>query len=159
MINLENHTVDGMIIDEEKMMITIKNVRASSRVLTDFLKLIRDAEINIDVISQTAPIDNHIDIAFIVLADQIEVVEGVFNKLKERHADIVTTINDQITCLAITGIGMRSQSGVASNFFNTLTENNIPILMITTSEIRVTCVVNKEDGYKGSMAMKNAFAL
>lgn len=159
MINLENHTVDGMIIDEEKMMITIKNVRASSRVLTDFLKLIRDAEINIDVISQTAPIDNHIDIAFIVLSDQIEVVEGVFNKLKERHADIVTTINDQITCLAITGIGMRSQSGVASKFFNTLTENNIPILMITTSEIRVTCVVNKEDGYKGSMAMKNAFAL
>lgn len=159
MINLENHTVDGMIIDEEKMMITIKNVRGSSRVLTDFLKLIRDAEINIDVISQTAPIDNHIDIAFIVLSDQIKVVEGVFNKLKERHADIVTTINDQITCLAITGIGMRSQSGVASKFFNTLTENNIPILMITTSEIRVTCVVNKEDGYKGSMAMKNAFAL
>ena len=159
MINLENHTVDGMIIDEQKIMITIKNALATSPVLTDFLILLRDAEINIDVISQTAPLNNHIDIAFIVLSDQIEAVESVFNKLKERYTDIVTTINDQITCLAITGIGMRSQSGVASKFFETLTANNIPILMITTSEIRVTCVVNKADGYNGSLAMKNAFAL
>ncbi len=159
MINLENHTVDGIIIDEEKMMITVKNAPTGSSVLTDFLNLISAAGINIDVISQTAPINSRIDIAVIVLADQRKAVEIVFNKLKERYPEIITVFNDQITCLAITGIGMRSQPGVASKFFNTLTANNIPILMITTSEIRVTCVVNKTDGYKGSMAMKNAFAL
>ncbi|MPN39093.1 Aspartate kinase Ask LysC [bioreactor metagenome] len=68
-------------------------------------------------------------------------------------------INKEISKLSVVGIGMRSQSGVAAKFFQLLADNNIPMLMITTSEIRISCVIPSELRDTAVMATADAFDL
>ena len=75
------------------------------------------------------------------------------------YPEIKITINKDITRLSVSGIGMRTQSGVAAKFFQVLADNDVQILMITTSEIRISCIIKIEDTEKAVAATKEAFDL
>lgn len=158
-VNMEMHSVDGLTADRDDLLVSLKKVPAGSGVIIRCLKELSEAGVNVDIITQTAPIKKTFDVSFIVLESDLEKVKAIVNALGEAYPEIKITINKDITRLSISGIGMRTQSGVAARFFKVLAENNIHILMITTSEIRISCIIKSEDTEKAVAATREAFDL
>lgn len=156
---MESHSVDGLTVDHKNLMISLKKVPVNSIILTRCLSELSDADVNVDIITQTAPVKNAFDVSFVVLERDLEKVKDIVNALGEEYPEIKITINKDITRLSVSGIGMRTQSGVAAKFFQVLADNDVQILMITTSEIRISCIIKIEDTEKAVAATKEAFDL
>ncbi|MEG0075636.1 MAG: ACT domain-containing protein [Eubacterium sp.] len=156
---MERHSVDGLNIDSKNLMISLKRVPVSSFIFNRCLNDLAAANVNVDIITQTAPVKNAIDVSFIVLERDLETVKTIIDALGDEYPEIKITINKDITRLSVSGIGMRTQSGVAANFFQVLADNDIQILMIATSEIRISCIIKASDTDKAVEATKIAFKL
>ncbi|MBA5850802.1 aspartate kinase [Clostridium sp. cel8] len=156
-MNMENKPVTGVATSDEDIAITIKNVDENINLISNLFESIASKKINIDMISQTAPINNKINISFTI--PKVDVNECL-DILKE-HCDIKTQvdIDEDITKFSIVGIGMKTTSGVAARMFKLFKENNIQVKMITTSEIRVTCAIKHEDKLKTIKLVAKEFNL
>jgi aspartate kinase len=97
------------------------------------------------MISQTAPIDGLINISFTAPSEDLKEAKEILDAFSQKQPGIGLIINEDITKLSVVGVGMRSQSGVAAQFFELLSANSIQMLMITTSEIRISCIIPKKD--------------
>ncbi|MEF9918020.1 MAG: ACT domain-containing protein [Eubacterium sp.] len=145
---MERHSVDGLNIDSKNLMISLKRVPISSFIFNRCLNDLAAATVN-----------DAIDVSFIVLERDLETVKTIIDALGDEYPEIKITINKDITRLSVSGIGMRTQSGVAANFFQVLADNDIQILMIATSEIRISCIIKASDTDKAVEATKIAFKL
>ncbi|MBV4417888.1 aspartate kinase [Clostridium tyrobutyricum] len=142
-MNMENKPVTGVATSDADVAVTIKNINGEINLISNLFESIASKKINIDMISQTAPIEDKINISFTI--PKIELDECL-NILKD-HCDVKTQVDvdEDITKFSIVGIGMKTTSGVAAKMFKLFRENNIQVKMITTSEIRVTCAIKHED--------------
>ena len=142
-MNMENKPVTGVATSDDDVAVTIKNINGEINLISNLFESIASKKINIDMISQTAPIDNKINISFTI--PKLELDECL-NILKD-HCNVKTQVDvdEDITKFSIVGIGMKTTSGVAAKMFKLFRENNIQVKMITTSEIRVTCAIKHED--------------
>ncbi|WP_446897780.1 aspartate kinase [Clostridium sp. LBM24168] len=142
-MNMENKPVTGVATSDEDIAVTVKNIDGNINLIANLFESIASKKINIDMISQSAPIDNKINISFTI--PKVDLNECL-NILKD-HCDIKSQvdIDEDITKFSIVGIGMKTTSGVAARMFKLFRENNIQVKMITTSEIRVTCAIKHED--------------
>lgn len=156
---MEKHSVDGLSIDCENLMISLKRVPFNNFIMSRLLKELSEAGINVDVISRTAPVMDAFDVSIIVLENELEKVRDIVNTLGDEYPEIKITINKDITRLSLHGIGMRTQSGVAARFLQTFADNDVQVLMITTSEICIACVVKNEDAKKAAEAVRDVFDL
>ena len=144
---IEKHSVDGLTIECDNLMISLKKVPFNHFIMNKLLQDLADAQINVDIISRTAPIMNAFDISVIVRETGWEEVEKIVNALGDEYPEIKISMNKDITRLHLNGLGMRTQSGVAARFLKVFADNDVRVLMITTSEIGMACVV-KNDGVK-----------
>ncbi|MDD4691939.1 MULTISPECIES: ACT domain-containing protein [Eubacterium] len=156
---MESHSVDGLSIDCENLMISLKRVPFNNFIMTRLLKELAEADVNVDVISRTAPVNNAFDVSLIVLEKELHKVRDIANTLGEEYPEIQISINQDITRLSLHGIGMRTQSGVAAKFLQVFADNDVRVLMITTSEISIACVVKNEDARKAANAVRTVFEL
>ncbi|MEA5009184.1 aspartate kinase [Clostridium tyrobutyricum] len=142
-MNMENKPVTGVATSDDDVAVTIKNINGEINLISNLFESIASKKINIDMISQTAPIDDKINISFTI--PKLELDECL-NILKD-HCNVKTQVDvdEDITKFSIVGIGMKTTSGVAAKMFKLFRENNIQVKMITTSEIRVTCAIKHED--------------
>jgi aspartate kinase len=142
-MNMENKPVTGIATSDDDVAVTVKNIDESINLIANLFESIASKNINIDMISQSAPVDNKINISFTI--PKIDLDECL-NILKD-HCDIGSQvdIDEDITKFSIVGIGMKTTSGVAAKMFKLFRENNIQVKMITTSEIRVTCAIKHKD--------------
>lgn len=154
---IENHPIDGIEIHNDDLMISMKKVPQSVGILERCLDELAEAKINVDIISQTYPVKNAIDVSFIVKIDALEKVVFIINELGDEYPEIKLNINKNITRLSVSGIGMRTQPGVAAKFFQVMADHNIQILMTTTSEIRISSIIHRHDAPKALTATKAAF--
>lgn len=157
--NMEGQSITGVAIDNDEIMITIRDVPFDRNITSQFFSQFATKSINIDMISQSAPIDDLINISFTAPASDLEDAKKVLNAFQEKHPGIGVIINEQVSKLSVVGIGMRSQSGVAAKFFALLADNNIQMLMITTSEIRISCIIPSKDKDLAVTATAVAFDL
>ena len=112
-----------------------------------------------DVIVQNAPRENHIDLSFTLDQSDRYKAEDVLKPVLEALKSQSLEIDEKIGKVSIVGVGMRSHAGVAAAMFETLYAQKIDILMISTSEIKVTCVLAKDDIEKAVGALHQAFEL
>lgn len=159
MAQMESHSVDNLTIDCENLMISLKRVPFNVFIMSRLLDELAEAGVNVDVISRTAPIENTFEVSLIVLEKKLAVVKEIVSELQESHPEISVSINKNITRLSIHGIGMRTQPGVAAGFLGVFANNNIQILMITTSEICMSAIVNNDDAKRAVTAIKATFDL
>ncbi|WP_303867569.1 aspartate kinase [Acetobacterium wieringae] len=157
--NMEGQSITGVAIDNDEIMITIRDVPFDRNITSQFFSQFATKSINIDMISQSAPIDDLINISFTAPASDLEDAKKVLNAFQEKHPGIGVIINEQVSKLSVVGIGMRSQSGVAAKFFALLADNNIQMMMITTSEIRISCIIPEKDKDLAVTATAEAFDL
>ena len=156
---MEQQAITGLAIDNDELMVSLKNVPFDMNITAQFFSDLAKKSINIDMISQTAPVYGAINISFSAPIEDLSELRNILYDFMEKYPQVEMDINKEISKLSVVGIGMRSQSGVAAKFFQLLADNNIPMLMITTSEIRISCVIPTELRDTAVMATADAFDL
>lgn len=157
--DMERPVVSGIMYHKNQAKITVKGAPDKPGIAADIFISLADAEISIDMIIQNVSAEGHADISFTLdntLMD--EAIEVVKKAAEIIHAEQVAG-DTNIAKISIVGDGMRSHSGIAATMFKTLSKENINILMISTSEIRVSCIIEEQHTEIAVHALHNAFDL
>jgi aspartate kinase len=144
--SMEQAVISGIAFARDEAKITVMNVPDRPGVAYQILGPIADANIDVDVIIQNQSVDGMTDFSFTVGRGEYQKALEVLNgsvKAKLQAGDIVG--DPKIAKVSVVGIGMRSHVGIASRMFRTLSEEGINIQMISTSEIKISVVI--EDKY------------
>ena len=140
-MNLESKPVTGIATSDDDVALSIRNISHDQNIVASIFEEIGKNNINVDMISQTAPINNKINVSFTISCEDLIDCEKILFKYVSKE-DLI--IDKNICKFSIVGLGMKSTSGVAAKVFKIFSDNNIKIKMITTSEIRITCAIEKE---------------
>ena len=144
-VNMEKtKTVTGIAIDKNVSKITIKKIKNLPGTAASILKPLSDNSISIDVIVQNTPSDGFIDFSFSLSQEDLEKAYEILNNNNTLDFEEVVKGED-FAKISLVGTGMQNAPGYATEMFNALGEKNISIDMITTSEIRITCLINQND--------------
>jgi aspartate kinase len=156
---MEKVVVSGIAYNKQEAKITVTRVADRPGIAAALFGRVAEANIVVDMIVQNISQDGYTDISFTVpKADYpkaLEIVEGV---AKEIGADKVMG-DDKIAKVSIVGVGMRTHSGVAARMFETLGKEKINIIMISTSEIKVSCVIEAKYAELAVRVLHEAFGL
>lgn len=155
-MNMESKPVTGLATSDEDAAVTIVDIANDINILSNLFETLASRRINVDMISQTSPLNGKVNISFTIpkedLRECLGIVKGYANKNN-------ITIDEHITKFSIVGIGMKTTSGVAARMFKLFSSNNIEVKMITTSEIRITCAIKEEDKLKAINIVAEEFNL
>lgn len=153
--------VTGVACDQKVAKIGIFDLEDKPGSATKVFQALADANVNVDMIVQSAMRNNLNDIAFTVPLDEVDNALEVLQALKGElgMSDIVSSTD--VAKVSIVGAGMISSTGVAAKMFSVLAANNINIHMISTSEIKVSCIIDKNNDTpkKAMQALHDAFEL
>ncbi|NTW71963.1 MAG: aspartate kinase [Eubacteriaceae bacterium] len=157
--NMESALITGLAIDNNDAMITLNHVPYSINVTAEFFDNLAKKDINIDMISQTSPQDNGVNISFTVPKNELSDAKEILVYMTKKYPDISYEIKEDICKLSVVGIGMRSQSGVAAKIFVLLAKAGIQVEMVTTSEIKISYVIKPADQKKAVEVIAVEFEL
>lgn len=156
---IQKRTVSGIAFSREEALITLSGVPNFPGVEGYILGKISDAHIEVDTITQSASGKNTIDLTFSVHRKNYMAAWNIVTQLAQELKAVSVSNNHKVVKLSLVGIGMRTQTGVASTMFQALGKAGIPIQMITTSEIRISVVIHEEQLEAGIRAVHQAFEL
>ena len=154
--------VAGVAADLSQARIVVCDVPDKPGVAAKLFTTLAQENISVDMIIQSyaRKISNTNDIAFTVdLNDLDKTVEALNNLQKEMNLTGDIQVNDNIAKVSIVGAGMIDRPGVASTMFETLAQQGINIRMISTSEIKISCLVDKEDAKRAVQSLHKVFEL
>jgi aspartate kinase len=157
---MENVVVSGVAYDKNQTKITIVDLPDKPGIAAKLFDTIAGANIVVDMIVQNVSSDGKsADISFTVPKTDsrraLEVTEAVSKELGAKRVDM----REDISKVSVVGVGMRTHSGVASQMFRTLAEHGINIMMISTSEIKVSCVIDLKFTELAVRVLHEAFGL
>ena len=156
---MERPIVSGISSIDSEAKLTIRGVPDVPGVAAKILSPISEAGIEVDVIVQNISADNNTDFTFTVDKSDAKKAEDILQKTSQTLGGGSVEVDDEIAKISIVGRGMRAHAGVASKMFQTLAKNEINISMITTSEIKISVVIKKDEMTKAVKALHNAFDL
>jgi aspartate kinase len=151
--------ITGMAIDHDELMVSLKNVPFDTSVTAQFFSDLSKKSINIDMISQTSPVGGSINFSFSAPIEDLPELREVINGFLSKYPEVKVDIDEDVTKLSVVGIGMKSHCGVAAKYFKVLSDLDFPILMITTSEIRISCMIPASAEVRAVRATADAFDL
>ncbi len=157
--NMEQPVVSGIAFNRDEAKVSVLGIPDAPGVASKLLAPIGDANIEIDVIVQNVAANDTNDLTFTVHRNDVkkatQILEGVVKELGAR--EIVT--DDKIVKVSIVGVGMRSHAGVAATMFRTLAADGINIQMITTSEIKISVIIDEKYLELAVRRLHSAFGL
>jgi aspartate kinase len=157
--DMEKVMVSGIAYDRKEAKITITRVVDRPGIAAKLFGRVAEAGIVVDMIVQNISQDGHTDISFTVpRTDFHKAMELVKGLAREIGADQVLG-DDRIAKVSIVGLGMRTHSGVAAKMFAALAAENINIMMISTSEIKVSCVIEEKYTEQAVRVLHDVFRL
>ena len=156
-----NKAVAGIAADLSQARIVVCDVPDKPGAAAAVFTALADSNISVDMIIQSYAdkVANTNDIAFTICADDVKEATEVLNKLKDKWHFSKVEANTDIAKVSAVGAGMIGRPGIASKMFQALADANINIRMIATSEIKISCLVNKEDTKKAIKVLHDVFEL
>ena len=148
--DMEGMLIKGVAKDTDVAVITILNVPDEPGMSFKIFGLLAQKNINVDIILQSTGRDGKKDISFTCSEGEADLAMRV---LKESAHFNDVSVDTTCAKVSIVGAGMQSHSGVASKMFEALSNNNINIKMISTSEIKISCIINRDDADKAVSAI------
>src|SRR5690554_1540189 len=142
--NMEKPVVSGIAFNRDEAKVTIQGIPDHPGVAYQILGPISEANIEVDVIVQNFAEDGSASLSFTVHRNDLKKAGEVLAAVAVQLGAKSTTTDDRIAKLAIVGVGMRSHAGVAARMFKVLADENINIQMISTSEIKITVVIEEK---------------
>jgi len=152
---MEKKVITGLATESNVSMVTITDILYCSGDIYKIFNLLAEGEINIDMISQTAPIDGKINVSFSTTSLDSNRLKSL---LKDYSAHKLY-VEENMTKISVVGIGMADQSGVASKLFSIFEDIGIYFKQVTTSEISISFIVNNEDSHILIEEISKAFDL
>lgn len=143
-VAMETPAISGIAFTRDEAKITIKGVPDSPGVAFQVLGPVSDANVEVDVIVQNVGQDNTTDLTFTVHRNDAQKAEQIVRDVAEKLGAREVQSNSDIAKVSIVGVGMRSHAGVASKMFKALAAVNINIQMITTSEIKISVILDEK---------------
>ena len=156
---MERPIVSGISSIDTEAKLTIRGVPDIPGVAAKILGPISDAGIDVDVIVQNIGADKTTDFTFTVDKSNFSKAENILKEISNSLRGGQVEADDDIAKISVVGRGMRANAGVASKMFQALANGEINILMITTSEIKISVVIKKEEMEKAIKALHDAFDL
>ena len=156
---MENALVSGIAFQKDQVKFTLHGVGDIPGTAFKILGPISDAEVEVDVIVQNVSVDGKTDFTFTVSAEDQDTVTKVIEDIKSEVEFNDLMIDSEIAKVSIVGVGMRSQAGVASKAFKALSENDVNIQIICTSEIKITMVIDENLVDKAVQVLHEEFEL
>ena len=147
---MEGMLIKGVAKDTDVAVITILNVPDAPGTSFKIFGLLAQKNINVDIILQSTGRDGKKDISFTCAQGEAETALRVL-KESAHYADV--SVDTTCAKVSIVGAGMQSHSGVASKMFEAMSNNNINIKMISTSEIKISCIIDRDDADKAVSAI------
>lgn len=157
--SMEAPLISGIAFQRDEAKLTIRGIPDHPGVAHTVLGPISDAHINVDVIIQNASAKGYTDLTFTVPRSDYTLCMEVLQALVEKLGAQDVKGDNKIAKVSVVGVGMRSHSGVANTMFKTLAENDINIQMISTSEIKVSVIIDETKLDKAVQALHDAFEL
>jgi aspartate kinase len=156
---MEKVVVSGVTLNEKEAKITLIGVADKPGVAANLFDNIARQNIVVDMIIQNVSEGGLSDISFTVPKDDMKKAAKVAEEIKQRIGAKEVRTDSNIAKVSAVGVGMRSHSGVAAEMFKILADEGINIDMISTSEIKISCVVNGSRGRDALRALHRAFEL
>ncbi|MDC1144313.1 aspartate kinase [Porticoccaceae bacterium] len=156
---MEKAVVSGIAFNRDEAKLTIRGIPDQPGVAYKVLGAISAANVEIDVIVQNVAKDNSATITFTVHRNDLAQAEALLRKIAEDLGAQEVDADDRIAKVSIVGVGMRSHAGVASQMFEALAQEGINIQLITTSEIKITVVIEERYLELAVRALHSGFEL
>jgi aspartate kinase len=156
--NMENVVVRGVSLDKNQAKVTLEKVPDHPGVAASIFKPLSESAVNVDMIVQNvshAHGERATDLSFTVEKTDLAKATKILAELRKNIGYQEINTNENICKLSVVGVGMRSHSGVAAQLFEVLSETGVNILMISTSEIKISVVI---ECVQGEVALKAAHA-
>ena len=157
---MEQAVISGIAFNRDEAKITVMGVPDRPGIAYAILGPISDANIDVDMIIQNAGVDGLTDLSFTVHRNEYQKALDVLNRLVKDHIKAADIRGDPKICkVSMVGVGMRTHAGIASQMFRTLAEEGINIQMISTSEIKISVVIDEKYMELAVRALHKAFGL
>lgn len=156
---VEKMLIKGVALDNDVTRISVIEVPDQPGIAFRIFSALAASKINVDIILQSVGREGTKDISFTVSTAHKDAAMQIAEAFCQTVGGKEVNFNDNVAKVSIVGAGMLSNPGVAATMFEALGENNINISMISTSEIKISVLIEKEQGKKAVNAIHDAFAL
>ncbi len=157
--NMEHIVVSGAALKKELTRVTIKNVPDRPGIAARIFGDIAAANVVVDDIIQNVMDDNTANISFTVEHGDLGDLRVVVDRIIAEVGSAQATYRGDLAKVSVVGVGMRVHTGVAQRMFKALADAGINIQNITTSEIKISCIIGKSDGPRALQLVHDAFEL
>ena len=156
---LEQVVITGIAFDKQVAQIRLNDYSKDSRNFLSIFGKLAEENINIKIIVQGASANGNKTISFLVSDEQLEQVKSVLDELQARRKNFFYEVDTDVAKVAVVGSGIASTPGTAYRVFQALLENDIPIYSISTSEIKIGCVVPEDKAEEAVTVLHDTFGL
>jgi aspartate kinase len=158
--NMEQAAITGIAFNRDEAKITVLGVPDKPGIAYQILGPIADANIEVDMIIQNQSVDGKTDFTFTVpRGDYVRAMAALDAHVKDHIGSGSIASDTKVSKVSVVGVGMRSHVGIASQMFRTLSEEGINILMISTSEIKISVLIDEKYMELAVRALHKAFDL
>ena len=151
--------VCGAALTRDEARLTIKNVQDIPGKSYEIFKRLADRKITVDMIVQNIGMESRADVSFTVPSNELRDAQRAIQEALPLVGATEVTCDDAVAKVSVVGLGMAEQAGVAEKMFGALANAGINIQMITTSEIKISCLVQRSEGTQALRAVHQAFEL
>ena len=154
--SMEQALVSGIALDKNQARVTLRKIKDKPGIAAEIFSALADANINVDMIIQNVGVDGATNLGFTVPQNELELAKSTMKKVLD---GIVIESDKDIAKVSIVGVGMKSHSGVASKAFKALAKEGINIGMISTSEIKISMIVQEKYAELAVRVLHEAYEL
>src|SRR6056297_3691868 len=140
---LEAPVVSGLSVMRDQTQITLSNLPHGAEINREVFSIASGNNWNIDMIS-IIQVNGHVDVAFSVVESIIDDIKTTYEEIFDAHSEVAIRTQTGFAKISVVGLGMRTETGVASRFFAALAKGSINVKMVTTSEIKISVLIPQE---------------
>jgi aspartate kinase len=156
---LEKAIISGVTHDTSEAKVTIQGVPDRPGIAAKIFRALSDAGVNIDMIVQNVSAQGHTDVSFTLPKDDLASAERILGETAREIGATGFLQDPDIAKVSLIGAGMKSHPGVAAEMFETFADEEINIEIISTSSIRISCVVRADEVERAVRALHTRFGL
>ncbi|MEN6488205.1 MAG: aspartate kinase [Smithella sp.] len=157
--DMEREVLSGITYDRDQAKITVVHVPDKPGVASKLFTPLSEHNIMVDMIIQNASLEGFTDLTFTVSKKDLTVAQKIIEETAQSIGAKKVEVDDQVSKVSIIGVGMASHAGVAAKMFSALATEGINIMMISTSEIKISCVIQRKYTELAVMVLHDAFGL
>lgn len=157
--DLERPIIFGIYSDKDDARITLRKVPDQPGIAAKIFSPIAEANILVDMIIQNTRAGGQTDLTFTIPKTDFKKAMEIEKKVAEEIGAEAVMGDEAIAKVSVVGVGMKSHTHVASKMFSALAKENINLMMISTSEIRISCVIEEQYSESAVRTLHEAFGL